>query len=155
SDIPAILRHTREVVVVDEGEVVEVTATCATITDLAGTAVARDPMHVDWDLESAEQGGYLHYFVKAIHDQPHAIRRALLGRVVEHDGAPTLRLAELDRLVASGALDKVRRVALIACGTSYNASLLGKYAIERWARIPVEANIASEYRYADPIVGPD
>src|SRR5262249_48358431 len=92
---------------------------------------------------------------KEIHEQPHAIRRALLGRVVEHDGMPTLRLAELDRLVATRALDKVRRIALIACGTSYNASLLGKYAIERWARIPVEASIASEYRYADPIVGPD
>ncbi len=155
SDIPAILRHTRSVVVVDEGEVVDVTATTVSITTLDGQHVSRDALHVDWDIEAAEKGGYPHYFVKEIHEQPQAVRRALLGRVVEQPTGPALRLAELDRLVASGRLEGIRRIAILACGTSYHAGLLGKYAIERFARIPVEVSIASEYRYADPIVGPD
>ena len=155
SDIPAILRHTREVVVLDEGEVADVTSAAVTLTDLDGREFTRAPMHVEWDLEAAEKGGYPHYFVKEIHEQPHAVRRALLGRVSEGASGPALRLAELDRLVASGALDGVRRIAILGCGTSVHAGMLGKYAIERWARIPVEVSIASEYRYADPIVGPD
>ncbi len=155
SDIPAILRHTRQVIIIEEGEVVEVTANAVAITTLAGAPVVREPMHVDWDIESAEKGGFPHYFVKEIHEQPHAIQRALLGRVSEQHGAMSLRLAELDRLVASGALDNIRRIAIMACGTSLHAGLLGKYAIERLAAIPVEVSVASEYRYADPIVGPD
>ena len=156
SDIPAILRHTREIVILEEGEVAEVTPTSVAVTDLAGTPVTRAATHVDWDLEAAEKGGYPHYFVKEIHEQPHAVARALLGRVVEgQDGAPELRLPELERLAASGALDAVTRVAILGCGTSVHAGLLGKYAIERWARLPVEVSVASEYRYADPIVGPD
>jgi glucosamine--fructose-6-phosphate aminotransferase (isomerizing) len=155
SDIPAILRHTREVIVVEEGEVVEVTPTRVAITDLMGVSITRAPMHVEWDLESAEKAGYPHYFVKEIHEQPHALQRTLLGRLHEADGAFSLRLAELDRLAASGALDGIRRIAVVACGTSLHAGLLGKYAIERLAHLPVEVSVASEYRYADPIVGPD
>jgi len=155
SDIPAILRHTRQVIIIEEGEIVEVTANSVAITTLAGAPVSRQPMHVDWDIESAEKGGYPHYFVKEIHEQPHAIQRAMLGRIVEQQGALTLRLPELDRLVASGALDGIKRIAIVACGTSLHAGLLGKYAIERLAGIPVEVSVASEYRYADPIVGPD
>ncbi|MGZ3638839.1 MAG: glutamine--fructose-6-phosphate transaminase (isomerizing) [Ktedonobacterales bacterium] len=155
SDIPAILRHTREIVVLEEGEVVEVTSDAIAITDLAGNPVTRASMHVDWDLESAEKGGFPHYFVKEIHEQPQAVRRALLGRILEQQEGPSLRLAELDRLVASGALDAVRRITILGCGTSLNAGLLGRQAIERWARMPVEVCVASEYRYAEPIVGPD
>ncbi|HEX8035825.1 MAG TPA: glutamine--fructose-6-phosphate transaminase (isomerizing), partial [Ktedonobacterales bacterium] len=155
SDIPAILRHTREIVVLEEGEVVEVTSDAIAITDLAGNPVTRASLHVDWDLESAEKGGFPHYFVKEIHEQPQAVRRALLGRILEQQEGPSLRLAELDRLVASGALDAVRRITILGCGTSLNAGLLGKQAIERWARMPVEVCVASEYRYAEPIVGPD
>ena len=155
SDIPAILRHTREIVVLEEGEVVEVTSESVAITDLAGHAITRAPIHVDWDLESAEKGGYPHYFVKEIHEQPQALRRALLGRILEKPEGTALHLNELDRLVASGALDAVRRITILGCGTSLNAGLLGKQAIERWARLPVEVCVASEYRYAEPIVGPD
>jgi glucosamine--fructose-6-phosphate aminotransferase (isomerizing) len=155
SDIPAILRHTRRVVVVEEGEVVEVTADSVAITTLSGEPVTRTPMQVEWDLESAEKSGYPHYFIKEIHEQPHAIQRALLGRVSEQGGALALHLSELDRLVAGGALDGIRRIAIVACGTSLHAGLLGKYAIERMAQLPVEVCVASEYRYADPIVGPD
>ncbi len=155
SDIPAILRHTRKIVILEEGEVAEVTRDRVTVTDLAGTPIARAATHVDWDLEAAEKGGYAHYFVKEIHEQPHAVARALLGRVVEGDGTLSLRLPEMERLATSGALDTVRRVTILGCGSSVHAGLLGKYAIERWARVPVEVSVASEYRYADPIVGPD
>ncbi len=155
SDIAAVLRHTRRILVLDEAEVAEVTATAYTITDLAGNPRRRDELCVDWDAESAEKGGYPHFFVKEIHEQPHALARALLGRVSQTPDGPMLRIPELDRLAASGALAKVRRVTILGCGSSIHAGLLARYAIERWARIPVEVAVASEYRYADPIVGPE
>jgi glucosamine--fructose-6-phosphate aminotransferase (isomerizing) len=141
--------------VLEEGEVVEITTTRVRITDLAGRVISREPMHVDWDAEAAEKGGHPHFFVKEIHEQPHAVRRALLGRVLEQPEGLSLRLAELDRLAASGALDAIRRITILGCGSSILAGSLGKYAIESWARVPVEIAIASEYRYAEPIVGPD
>ena len=155
SDIPAILRHTRRILIIEEGEVVEVTREHVTITDLDGRVVAREPIQVEWDVEAAEKGGYPHYFVKEIHEQPEAVQRALLGRVVEEDGAPLVRLPELDALAATGALDAVKRIVILGCGSSILAGMLGKYAIEAWARTPVEVAIASEFRYADPLVGPD
>ncbi len=155
SDIPAILKHTRSIVVLEEGEVAEVTPTRVTLTDLAGASITREPMYIDWDAEAAEKGGYPHFFVKEIHEQPQALTRALLGRVVERDGGLALRLDPLDKLAATGALDDVRRVAIIGCGTAIHTGMIAQYAIERWARLPVEVTVASEYRYADPIVGPD
>ena len=155
SDIPAILRHTRRVIILEEGEVVDVTAEAVTITDLVGKPISRAPMLVQWDAEAAEKGGYPHFFVKEIHEQPQSLRRALLGRVTSVGGQPTLRLAELEALAASGALDAIQRIVILGCGSSVHAGMLGKLAIERWARVPVEVAIASEYRYADPIVGPE
>jgi glucosamine--fructose-6-phosphate aminotransferase (isomerizing) len=156
SDIPAILRHTREITILEEGEIVEVTRTSFTITDIDGHTIERAPQHVEWDIAAAEKGGFPHYFVKEIHEQPHAVTRALLGRIQsQEDGLLRVRLAELDRITASGALDQVRRIVILGCGTSIHAGILGKYAIERWSRLPVEICIASEYRYAEPIVGPD
>ena len=156
SDIPAILRHTREITILEEGEIVEVTRSSFTITDIDGHTIERAPQHVEWDIAAAEKGGFPHYFVKEIHEQPHAVTRALLGRIQSQRGrAPRVRLAELDRITASGALDQVRRIVILGCGTSIHAGILGKYAIERWSRLPVEICIASEYRYAEPIVGPD
>jgi glutamine---fructose-6-phosphate transaminase (isomerizing) len=156
SDIPAILQHTREITILEEGEIVEVTRSSFAITDIDGRTIEHAPHHVEWDISAAEKGGFPHYFVKEIHEQPHAVTRALLGRVLQSgDDGPVVRLAELDRLVASGALDQVRRIVIIGCGTSIHAGILGKYAIERWSRLPVEVSIASEYRYAEPLVGPD
>jgi glutamine---fructose-6-phosphate transaminase (isomerizing) len=155
SDIPAILRHTREITILEEGEIVEVTRTSFTITDIDGNAIEHAPHHVEWDIAAAEKGGFPHYFVKEIHEQPHAVTRALLGRVQPREDGLGVRLAELDRLTASGALDQVKRIVIVGCGTSIHAGILGKYAIERWSRLPVEICIASEYRYAEPIVGPD
>ncbi len=155
SDIAAVLRHTRRIVVLDEAEVAEVSATGYTITDLAGNPKTREELHVDWDAESAEKGGYPHFFVKEIFEQPASLSRALLGRVSPSPDGATLRLSELDKLAASGALADVRRITILGCGSSVHAAMMARYAMERWARLPVEVAIASEYRYADPIVGPE
>jgi glucosamine--fructose-6-phosphate aminotransferase (isomerizing) len=155
SDIPAILKHTRKIVVLEEGEIADVMQRSFTLMGLSGKALMREPLHVDWDAEAAEKGGYPFFYVKEIHEQPQSLRRAMLGRVIETGGQLALRLDALDKLAASGALDGLRRITLLGCGSSVHAGLLAKYAIERWARVPVEVAIASEYRYADPLVGPD
>jgi glucosamine--fructose-6-phosphate aminotransferase (isomerizing) len=155
SDIPALLKHTRRIVVVEEGEIADVTQHSFTLMDLSGRPVTREPIRVDWDAEAAEKGGYPFFYVKEIHEQPQSLRRAMLGRVLEADGTLTPRLDALDKLAASGALAAMRRITILGCGSSVHAGLLAKYAIERWARVPVEVSIASEYRYADPLVGPD
>jgi len=153
SDIPAILRHTRRIIALDEGDVADVTPDGVTLTTLAGEVVRRPVTTVEWNIESAEKAGYPHYFVKEIHEQPIATQNALLGRIVEREGAPALALSELDTLAASGRLDGIRRIVILGCGTSTHAGMIARYAIERWSRLPVENATSSEYRYSDPIVG--
>jgi glutamine---fructose-6-phosphate transaminase (isomerizing) len=155
SDIPAILKHTRRVIMIEEGEVVQLVPEGVTIHDLAGRRIEREPLHIEWDAEAAEKAGYPHFFLKEAHEQPDAVRRALMGRVLEHGGDVELRLRDLEALEASGKLDDVRRIVILACGSSAYAGLVGKYAIEAWARLPVEVHVASEFRYADPVIGPD
>ncbi len=152
SDIPAILKHTRRVLMLDDGEVVQLVPDGVTVTDLAGRPVHREPLHVEWDAEAAERGGYPHFMLKEIHEQPDAVRRAMLGRVIDRPRSRALRLPELAALEKSGALDHVRRLAIVACGSSAYAAQVGKYAIERWARLPVEVHVASEFRYSDPVI---
>jgi len=151
SDIPAILKHTRRVLIIDEGEMVTLRSNAASITKLDGTPVQRDPLTIDWDAEAAEKGGYPHFVLKEIFEQPEALRRALLGRV--RNGQ--LHLAELERIQQAGLLDSIQRIVIVACGTSYHSGLIAKYVIEKWARIPVETITAAEFRYCDPIVGPE
>ena len=151
SDIPAILKHTRHVFVMDEGEIVSLRPAGVSITKIDGTPVQREPMTIDWDVESAEKDGYPHFVLKEIHEQPEAMLRALTGRVREGQ----LHLAELERMQHAGLLDKVQRIVIVACGTSYHAGLIAKYVIERWVRIPVETITAAEFRYCNPIVGPE
>jgi len=151
SDIPAILKHTRRVLIIEEGEMVTLRRSGVSITQLDGTPVQREPLTIEWDAEAAEKGGYPHFVLKEIFEQPDAMRRALLGRV--RDGR--LQLAELEKMRRAGLLDKVKRIVIVACGTSYHAGLIAKYVIEQWARIPVEAITAAEFRYCDPIVGPE
>ncbi|WP_069804900.1 glutamine--fructose-6-phosphate transaminase (isomerizing) [Thermogemmatispora onikobensis] len=151
SDIAAFLKYTRRVVIIDEGELVALRPEGLTIQRLDGTFVERAPTTVEWDAEAAEKGGYPHFMLKEIYEQPEAFTRSLLGRV----RAGQLCLPELEALQHSGALEKVRRIVIVACGTSYHAGLVGKYVIERWARLPVEVITAGEFRYADPLVGPD
>jgi glutamine---fructose-6-phosphate transaminase (isomerizing) len=150
SDIPAILKHTRRVLILDEGEIVSLRPAIVSLSKIDGTPVQREPLTIEWDVESAEKGGYPHFVLKEIHEQPDAMRRALTGRI----RGGQLHLAELEQIQQAGLLDKVQRIVIVACGTSYHAGLIAKYAIERWARIPVETITAAEFRYCDPIVGP-
>ncbi len=151
SDIPAILKHTRRVLVIDEGEMVALRHNAVSLTKLDGMPVQRDPLTIDWDAQAAEKGGYPHFVLKEIFEQPEALRRALLGRV--RNGQ--LHLAELERIQQAGLLDSIQRIVIVACGTSYHSGLIAKYVIEKWARIPVETITAAEFRYCDPIVGPE
>jgi len=150
SDIPALLKHTRRVLILDEGEVATLRPGGVTLSKLDGTLIEREPMIIDWDAEAAEKGGYPHFALKEINEQPEALRRAFTGRIRQGQ----LHLSELEQLRASGRLDTIQRVVVVACGTSYHAGLVAKYAIEQWARIPVEVVTAAEFRYSNPIVGP-
>lgn len=151
SDISAILKHTRRVIILEEGEIAALRPHSVSISTLDGTTVQRDPMIIDWDIEAAEKGGYPHFVIKEINEQPDAIRRALLGRVRNAE----LHLTELEKVQQAGLLAQIQRIVVIACGTSYHAGLIAKYIIEQWARIPVEVITAAEFRYCDPVVGPE
>jgi glucosamine--fructose-6-phosphate aminotransferase (isomerizing) len=147
SDIPAVLPLTRTVVPIEEGQMVEVRAESVRVTTFAGREVQPVPMTIDWDVERAEKGGYDDFMLKEIYEQPAAIRDTLAGRV---DPLDYIRLDELR--VSEELLRDVDRVFVVACGTAYHAGLVAKYAIEHWTRLPVEIEIASEFRYRDPVL---
>ena len=147
SDVTAILSETRRVIFIDEGELVTVTRAGVTITDFEGKPRQREPKTITWSAVQAEKGGFKHYMLKEIHEQPRAVADTLVGRVdLERDDV-SLDGVELE-------VGKIKRVIFIACGTSYHASLVGEFLVESMARIPVEVDLASEFRYRDPIVGP-
>ena len=149
SDIPAILRYTRRYSVLEEGDMVVCKAGSVQIYDEFGRAVQREKLTADWDIEAAEKGGYPHFMLKEINEQPAAITATVSPRV--EDGLPDLRIPELnDQRLAS-----IKRVHLVACGTAMHAGMVGKYVIESLCRVPVEVDLASELRYRDPIVGED
>jgi glucosamine--fructose-6-phosphate aminotransferase (isomerizing) len=147
SAIPAFLRETRNVKLVNDGEIVAIRPDGVQFLDASGAALERETMEVDWDAETAEKGGDDTFILKEIHEQPDAVAETISDRTPgDH-----VELAELsDELLAD-----VRRIVIVACGTSYHAGLVGRYAIEEWARLPVEMDIASEYRYRNPVVGAD
>jgi glucosamine--fructose-6-phosphate aminotransferase (isomerizing) len=147
SDIPAFLEHTRQMLVVDDDRVVQIRPDRVLVTDLAGNLVEPVRRTVEWDLESAERGGYPTFMEKEIHEQPESIAATLGGRLAA-DG--TIDLSELG--MSEESLRAIDKVFVIACGTSYHAAMMSKYAIERWTRLPVEIDIASEFRYRDPVV---
>jgi glucosamine--fructose-6-phosphate aminotransferase (isomerizing) len=147
SDIPAFLEHTRHMVVVDDDRVVELRPESILITDLAGRVVEPQEREIEWDLEAAEKGGYPTFMEKEIHEQPRAIADTLRGRL---DRQGHVRLEELK--LDPKRLREIDKVFVVACGTSYHAAMMAKYAIERWTRLPVEIDIASEFRYRDPVV---
>ncbi|MDQ3729382.1 MAG: glutamine--fructose-6-phosphate transaminase (isomerizing) [Actinomycetota bacterium] len=147
SAIPAFLAETRLALAIENGEIVTVTPDGATVTDAVGAPVEREAEAVDWDEDAAEKGGYATFMRKEIDDQPDAVAETIADRLPSAD---RVDLSELDldpEFIAS-----VRRIVIVACGTSYHAGLVGRYAIEQWARVPVEMDIASEYRYRDPVV---
>ncbi len=147
SDIPAILQKTRRFVPVAENQVVEVRADSVRITDLDGNEVPLEPIDVEWDLAAAEKSGFEDFMLKEIHEQPSAIRDTLRGRF-DSKG----RLALDDLRVREQQFESVDKVFVVACGTAFHAGLVAKYAIEHWTRLPVEIDIASEFRYRDPVL---
>ncbi|HKJ35364.1 MAG TPA: glutamine--fructose-6-phosphate transaminase (isomerizing) [Solirubrobacterales bacterium] len=150
SAIPAFLNETRRVMQVENGDIVVMTPDGATVTDAAGGELDREVDEVTWDEEAAEKGGYSTFMMKEIHEQPDAVAETITDRLPNVD---SVDLSELDFTNERAA--KLRRVVIVACGTSYHAGLVGRYAIEHWARIPVEMDVASEFRYRDPVLGPD
>jgi glucosamine--fructose-6-phosphate aminotransferase (isomerizing) len=149
SAIPAFLADTRVAVPIENGELVEIEADGVRITDTEGNLVERAPEEVTWDAEAAEKGGYETYMLKEIHEQADAVAETITDRLPEADGVD---LSDVD--LSDEYLRDVGRIVIVACGTSYHAGLIGRYAIEEWARVPVEMDIASEYRYRNPVVGP-
>ena len=147
SDIPALLSHTRDVIFLQDKEIAVLNRQGISVFDAYGNHCHHPVFHVDWDLTSAEKGGYAHYMLKEIHEQPEAARKTAAPRldVPEENWLP-IRPEEAKRL---------KKITIVACGTAYHAGIYGQYAIEKLARIPVEAAIASEYRYRDPIIGED
>jgi glutamine---fructose-6-phosphate transaminase (isomerizing) len=151
SDVPALLAHTRDFVFLDDGEVVTVTPGSYRLTALDGRPIERAPQRITWDPVQAEKGGYRHFMLKEIHEQPRAVRDTLLGRIGLEEG--DVHLEELG--AAAEELRRAQRVTLLACGTSWHAALVGKFLLEQVAGIPAEVDYGSEFRYRTPIVGPD
>lgn len=150
SDIPALLPYTRNTYLLNDGEVAEVTPDGVEVTGFNGVSVSKEIFHVHWEVEQAEKGGYDHFMLKEIHEQPRALRETLRGRI-DADGRRVV-LKELN--MAPDAVRKLKKVFITACGTAFHAGLVGKYIIEKLARIPVEIDIASEFRYRDPLIAP-
>ena len=151
SDVPAILSHTRDMFFLADGDVAVLTLDGVHLTDFDGRPVKRQVSHILWDPIMAEKGGYKHFMLKEIFEQPRAVRDTTLGRVGQESGR--IFLDEMD--ISSKDFKAFRQVRIVACGTSWHAALAGKFMIERLARMPVEVDYGSEFRYRDPIVGPD
>jgi glutamine---fructose-6-phosphate transaminase (isomerizing) len=149
SAIPAFLADTRVAVPIENGEIVEIDADGVRITDADGAPVRRASEEVSWDADAAEKGGYETFMRKEIHEQADAVAETLAGRLPGEE-----RVDLSDVALEDSELRELRRIVIVACGTSYHAGLVGRYAIEEWARVPVEMDIASEYRYRNPVVGP-
>ena len=150
SDVAGFIGHTREAIELGQGQVVEVRRDGVRITSFSGEAAEGKPFHVDWDVAAAEKGGYDHFMLKEIDEQPRAVADTLLGRIGDEG---RLQLDEMR--MSEDELRSVDKVIVIAAGTAYHAGMIAKYAIEHWTRIPVEVELASEFRYRDPILTRD
>jgi len=148
SDIPAILAHTREMVFMEDGELVVFRNGTASFSTIAGLPLDKKPRHIDWSPLMAEKGGYKHFMLKEIHEQPRAVRDTIAGRLLEEEGDVYL----CDLTFSDRQLAAVKRIVIIACGTSWHAALVGKFYLEGYCRIPVEVDIASEFRYRKPVI---
>jgi glucosamine--fructose-6-phosphate aminotransferase (isomerizing) len=151
SAVPAFLAHTRRVQYLENGELVVLRPDGVTILTADGEEVEREVEEVEWDEETAEKGGYDTFMLKEIHEQADAVADTLFDRTARGDGVDLDEEGALDESILAG----VGRIVIVACGTAYHAGLIGRYALEEWARVPVEMDIASEYRYRNPVVGPD
>src|SRR6266852_2974223 len=151
SDVPAILYHTRDIFFLADGDLAVVTPAGVQLTDFDGKPIQRQVQHVTWDPIMAEKGGFKHFMLKEIYEQPRAVRDTTLGRVSQDTGH--IFLDEME--ISEAELRAARKINIIACGTSWHAGQAGKFMIETLARVPVEVDYASEWRYRDPIVAGD
>jgi glucosamine--fructose-6-phosphate aminotransferase (isomerizing) len=150
SAVPAFLAETRRVQYLENGEIVVLRPAGVLITKASGEEVERALETVDWDQETAEKGGFETFMLKEIHEQADAVAETIADRTARGDGGDLDEQGALDEAILAG----VKRIVVVACGTAYHAGLIGRYAVEEWARLPVELDIASEYRYRNPVVGP-
>ncbi|MBO8171485.1 MAG: glutamine--fructose-6-phosphate transaminase (isomerizing) [Bacillaceae bacterium] len=148
SDIPAILEHTRNVYILENNEMAVLTRDSVEIMTVDGSIVAKDVFRVEWDMVQAEKGGYEHFLIKEIHEQPRAFRDTLASRISEDGRRVVLKELEQGR----DLLKEADKIFIVACGTSYHAGIVAKYAMEQLARVPVEVDVASEFRYRNPII---
>ncbi|MEE8184475.1 MAG: glutamine--fructose-6-phosphate transaminase (isomerizing), partial [Acidobacteriota bacterium] len=151
SDVSAILNHTRDVLFLQDGEIAQVTPEGVQITDFSGNLMTRETQKINWDPIMAEKSGFKHFMLKEIYEQPRAIRDTLLGRISLDSGRIFLEEMEISEKEFIG----FSRLVLVACGTSWHAALIGKYLIETLARIPVEVDFSSEFRYRRPFLTRD
>ncbi|MCY9509228.1 glutamine--fructose-6-phosphate transaminase (isomerizing) [Paenibacillus larvae] len=147
SDIPAILEYTRNVYILNDGEMAVLTRDGVELRTIEGNFISREMFHVDWDLITAEKAGYEHFMLKEIYDQPKAYRDTMGSRIADGD---KINLEQVS--MSKEDIKNIDRIHIVACGTAYHAGLVGKYVIENLARIPVEVDVASEYRYRTPII---
>lgn len=147
SDVTAIIRHTRDIAYLDDGELAILSAKGIRVYDSQMRPIEKEHRHVDWDVAAAEKGGYEHFMLKEIHEQPTAIRNTILPRI--QDGLPNLEECG----ITPEMLRSFRHIQVVACGTAMHAGTVGKYVIEKLARVPVTVDIASEFRYREPLVG--
>jgi glucosamine--fructose-6-phosphate aminotransferase (isomerizing) len=151
SDIPAILEYTRNVFILNDGEMALLTRDGVELMTLEGNFISREMFHVDWDIVTAEKAGFDHFMLKEIYDQPKAYRDTMGSRISPDGLGVTLN----ELTITPEAIRNINRVHIVACGTAYHAGMVGKYVIEKLARIPVETDVASEYRYRSPIITKD
>ncbi|MEJ5296927.1 MAG: glutamine--fructose-6-phosphate transaminase (isomerizing) [Armatimonadota bacterium] len=147
SDVPAILNHTRRIIYLDDHEVIRITKDGVTVTDLDGNVVEKPVHTIEWDASAAEKGGYPHFMLKEIHEQPQVIRDTLRGRFAA-DGSITLD----DMRISDDELRAIKKIVIISCGTAWHAGLVGKYLLESFVGIPCEVDLSSEFRYRNPLV---
>lgn len=151
SDVPAFLNYSRDVIYLDDGEMVVMTGDGVVVTTLDGAPVQKEVVSVSWSPAMAEKGGYKHFMLKEIYEQPRAIADTLRGRFYPESGQ-----VNMDEFgIKEEDLRKAQKIFIVACGTSWHAALIGKYMIEELARVPVEVDIASEFRYRNPVIGQD
>ncbi len=148
SDIPALLPYTREVVILEEDSIATLTTAGIQVMDLDGRPKPLEPIHIEWDIAAAERGGYEHFMLKEIHEQPEVLRQCIAGRV---DDKLEIRL---DQVFSEHVWTEIDRVNIIACGTAYNAGLMGKHLFVKLLRLPTDVYYSSEFRYGDPVLSP-
>ena len=149
SDIPALLPYTRSVIILEDDRIAVLLPEGVRVTNLDGQELPVSPLHIDWDVSAAEKGGYEHFMLKEIHEQPEVVRQCLAGRVDDKGRA------RLDNVFGQSVWNNTDRIVIVDCGTSYHAGLMGKYLFEKLLRLPTDVFHASEFRYGDPVLSPN